>query len=65
MKCSICGKEIEEKNGWTRGNNAWPINDGRCCDVCDRDIVTPRRITDMIKRDKERRQQHEERHQSD
>ena len=27
--CSICGSKY---TGW--GNNAWPVNDGRCCDRC-------------------------------
>ncbi len=39
--CSICGKEFE---GY--GNNAYPINDGRCCDDCNVSIVVPRRIQD-------------------
>ena len=43
MKCSICGKEIEG-----RGNNAWPINDGRCCDNCNFAVVIPRRYNDNI-----------------
>jgi hypothetical protein len=49
MKCSICEKEIEKKyhNGkmfWSGGNNAQPINDGRCCDTCDCLIVIPARM---------------------
>lgn len=40
-KCSICGRTIE---GY--GNNAWPVNDGRCCDKCDDEVVVPRRIND-------------------
>lgn len=38
MKCSICGCEMI---GY--GNNAQPINDGRCCDDCDM-FVTQKRI---------------------
>ena len=41
MKCSICGKDISPllhpatgEVVWDQGNNAEPINDGRCCDVC-------------------------------
>ena len=30
IKCSICGEEIEED----RSNDAWPINEGRCCGMC-------------------------------
>ena len=29
LTCSICWSEY---TGW--GNNAWPINEGRCCDGC-------------------------------
>ena len=39
MTCSICGKEIE---GF--GNNAWPINEGICCDECNSKQVVPLRI---------------------
>ena len=44
MKCSICGKNIEVKGTWKEGNNAWPVNNGRCCDKCNSDIVLPTRI---------------------
>jgi len=37
--CSICGKEY---SGY--GNNAQPINDGRCCDVCNILTVIPTRV---------------------
>jgi len=54
MKCSICGGEIEKKVNpatgkvyWENGNNAEPVNDGRCCDVCDASVVIPRRIRDI------------------
>jgi hypothetical protein len=48
MKCSICGKEIEAimKDGevlWDEGNNAWPVNEGRCCNECNRTVVLPAR----------------------
>ena len=39
MKCSICSEEIKG-----HGNNAEPINDGRCCDKCNMDKVIPARI---------------------
>lgn len=39
QKCSICGEEFE---GW--GNNAWPINDGTCCDFCNMVEVLPARM---------------------
>jgi hypothetical protein len=44
IKCSICKKPIEPKGTWIWGNNAEPINDGRCCDFCDDMIVIPERI---------------------
>ena len=47
--CSICGKKYE---GY--GNNAGPINNGRCCDKCNITIVVPRRIQDSINRGKEK-----------
>lgn len=42
--CSICGSDYR---GF--GNNAMPINDGRCCDPCN-GIVIARRIADMQRR---------------
>ncbi|MCI9015927.1 MAG: hypothetical protein HFJ53_02005 [Clostridia bacterium] len=44
--CSICGKHYE---GY--GNNAQPVNDGRCCDYCNSTIVIPRRIQDHIRKE--------------
>ena len=51
MKCSICGKDISpildpatREVVWDQGNNAEPVNDGRCCDICDGLVVLPRRI---------------------
>lgn len=41
--CSICGNQYKRY-----GNNALPINDGRCCDKCNNDIVIPERIKRMI-----------------
>ena len=42
-KCSICGKQYE---GY--GNNAQPVNNGRCCDECNRTVIIPRRITESV-----------------
>lgn len=42
-KCSICGKQYE---GF--GNNAQPVNNGRCCDECNREVVIPMRIKNMV-----------------
>ena len=49
MKCSICNKEIPVKEGgWDSGNNAEPVNDGRCCDQCNMDVVIPERLQQAI-----------------
>ncbi len=39
--CSICGKEYD---GF--GNNAEPVNDGKCCDDCNINVVIPARLAD-------------------
>lgn len=49
MFCSICQREFDKEicsNPFTmsHGNNAQPVNDGRCCDVCDKTIVIPARL---------------------
>ena len=40
--CSICGCGY---TGW--GNNAWPVNDGRCCNQCNSEYVIPARLNRM------------------
>jgi len=47
--CSICNQPIPAKGTWTGGNNAEPVNDGRCCDHCDMAVVIPQRILQMRK----------------
>ncbi len=44
MQCSICENEIPVNpiNGWDQGNNAEPINDGRCCDGCNQFVIAVR-----------------------
>ena len=37
--CSICCEQYHEF-----GNNAEPVNDGRCCNYCDDSVVIPARI---------------------
>ena len=37
--CSICGKEYQ---GF--GNNAQPVDDGRCCNECNSKVVIPFRM---------------------
>lgn len=44
-KCSICGKIFTE---W--GNNAYPINNGTCCDDCNTSVVIPARINNIMNR---------------
>ena len=45
MFCSICGELNEEwLDGSGYGNNAEPVNDGRCCDDCNEFWVLPARI---------------------
>ena len=44
-KCSICHGPLFIGNPrWQGGNNARPINDGRCCDLCNAIVVLPARI---------------------
>ena len=40
--CSICNNIFEDF-----GNNAKPINNGRCCNICNQTIVIPERIRMM------------------
>lgn len=47
-ECSICTAPIEvHHNDWYAGHNAWPINDGRCCDGCNIHVVVPFRVALM------------------
>ena len=39
MDCSICKDDIKDY-----GHNAQPINNGRCCDLCNSTFVIPFRI---------------------
>jgi len=32
---------------WDQGNNAQPIDDGRCCNECNAHIVIPARLTEI------------------
>ena len=41
--CSICGKPYM---GY--GNNAAPINDGRCCDECNEKVIMARIFIDQL-----------------
>lgn len=48
MKCCICGKKIENY-----GNNAFPVKDGKYCDICNEMVVAPARISKIRNLDKE------------
>lgn len=45
--CSIC-----ERNYHGFGNNAWPVNDGRCCDHCNWTRVIPERLKGVFRVEK-------------
>jgi len=47
MKCSICGKQIKAVGAWKYGNNAEPVNSGRCCDKCNMTVVIPARMRNL------------------
>lgn len=53
--CSICGKEFE---GY--GNNAYPVNSGRCCDECNTSVVVPRRMQDYANKQKKKESENNE-----
>ena len=47
--CSICQQRLSLENcrhefNTRFGNNAQPVNDGRCCDNCNDKVVIPARI---------------------
>jgi hypothetical protein len=44
-RCSICGGPLEPdpEKAWDKGNNAAPVNNGRCCDHCNQTVVLPAR----------------------
>ena len=44
MKCSICDNKI---TGF--GNNAEPVNNGRCCDTCNFTKVISARLKELEK----------------
>ena len=55
MKCSICEGEIEKKYTsegemyWDKGENAWPVTDGRCCGICNHEHVIPKRLYEHMR----------------
>ena len=47
--CSICQGEYTHF-----GNNAQPVNDGRCCDNCNETVVVPARINQLARKKEEK-----------
>jgi len=46
LVCVICGGTIGvNSNGWVNGHNAYPITEGRCCNLCNTEIVIPARLS--------------------
>ena len=51
MRCCLCDGEIEVQRSetgavvWSKGHNADPLADGRCCSTCNSERVLPERIT--------------------
>ena len=50
VRCSICNGHIKPLRNsvgevvWDQGNNAQPVNNGRCCDQCNWEVVIPARM---------------------
>jgi hypothetical protein len=55
-KCDICGDDIDIRGTWTKGHNAQPVADGRCCSVCNDTVVIPKRIERMLELAEKRRE---------
>tara|TARA_R100000152_G_C6782171_1_gene218763 strand:- start:6469 stop:6684 length:216 start_codon:yes stop_codon:yes gene_type:complete len=56
-KCSICDDYIDvmmvgKERGWDDGHNAEPINEGRCCNQCNEDVVIPTRLAQVLGEEK-------------
>lgn len=48
IKCSICNA-VEIDGFYEYGNNAEPINNGECCNLCNEDFVIPARLKQIYK----------------
>ena len=52
-RCSICSGPLDVKRTpdgkvyWTQGENAEPVNSGRCCESCNFAVVLPARLSAM------------------
>jgi len=51
--CSICRDPIGmDANGiWDGGHNAQPVNDGRCCEDCNNNVVIPARMKEFFRKE--------------
>lgn len=53
-QCCICDGYIEPLRNdkgevvWSGGHNAEPVDEGRCCDTCNSDVVIPTRMAQMM-----------------
>jgi len=53
-KCNICNEEINVLYGpkgeimWSIGHNAEPVNNGRCCGVCNTTVVLAERMRPIL-----------------
>ena len=45
MKCTICNGQLDDQYG----NNAEPVNKGKCCNICNETVVIPARINRVMK----------------
>ena len=49
--CSICTEPIAKQRTadgvvyWEGGHNAEPVNGGRCCSICNNNVVIPARLS--------------------
>ena len=50
MDCCLCKKKIKAKGTWNQGNNAEPLQKGRCCDECNITKVIPSRLNNFQRR---------------
>ena len=48
-KCSICFNTIGvDSTGWDGGHNAQPVNNGRCCESCNNNLVIKARLMQIV-----------------
>ena len=50
--CILCNKSIAlgaNSKIWLKGNNAYPLADGQCCDICNTKVVIQRAREFFIK----------------